>query len=370
MNLSLHVLFVFATFLLASCSISNSIQTNASPGQWIVKDSKKVYYIQVESTANTLEQARQAGFKQAVSQAVGTLVVAEAEVKNQQLIRQDIILYSSGFIDDFNVISETGVGGKVKIVMDVWVIESKIADRLLSVSKSDGTVEGLRAATQQKTYLDEQYKGDELLHLVTKDFPKNAFKVTVGKSIISLEGRDSFLKVHVDFEWNEAYVNAIQEVLLKTREGKSGMRGFTSDQWATTILVKRKDEWVSTYASYKDITKGNILYTNIVSAIPMLRLVIKDAENNAVFDSCYEDIHFSGRYFGDGLSWTTAGVDAYGNPVSQLYAAGAPSANIGIWASYRASSDLRVEIGRNTKALSRMKTTEVTVVKRSQCTNP
>jgi hypothetical protein len=371
LSLPFRVLFfITILFLLNSCATPNINRSNpVSIGQWLIKDSKKVYYIRVESTAKTFEQARQAGFKQAVSQAVGTLVVVETEVKNQQLIKQDIIHYSSGFIDDFKILDQTEVAGNVKIVMDVWVIESKIADRLLTVSKSMGTVEGLRAATQQQTYLDEQYKGDELLHLVTKDFPRNAFKVAVGKTSVTLEGRDSTLKVYVDFEWNEAYVNAIYDVLLKTREGTMGIGPFNLKKWATIIMVRRKDEWGGIFASYKDITKGNILYKNIVAVKPMLRLVIKDSENNLVFDRCFEDIHLSGRYFGDGLSWTTSGLDIYGNPRAQLYAAGTPTANIGIWGSYKANAILDLPLGRNTSALSKMKTTEVTVIKRNQCIN-
>ncbi len=365
----LRVLLPIAiSFTTTSCTAPNIVKSNAiSIGEWVIVDSKKVFYIQVEASGSSFEQARQAGFKQAVSQAVGTLVVTETEIKNQQLTRQDIIQYSSGFIDDFKIISQTEAGGRVKVLMDVWVVESKIADRILNVSKTQGTVDGIRAATQQQTYLEEQYKGDQLLHLVTKDFPKNAFKITVGKSTVALEGRDSVLKVHVDFEWNEAYVNAIYDVLLKTREGTMGIGPFNLNKWATIILIRRKDEWGGIFASYKDITKGNILYDNIISSTPMLRLVIKDTENKSIFDSCYEDIHFSGRYFGEGLSWSTSGLDASENPRSQFYAAGTPFANIGIWGSYKASADLKVSVGRNTKTLSQMKTTEVTVVKKNQC---
>jgi hypothetical protein len=109
-------------------------------GQWLIKDSQKAYYVQVESTAATAAQARAEGFKLAVSQAVGTLVVTESEVKNQQLVRNEIIQYSSGYIQDFKILSETQVGSMTRIIMDVWVTESKIADRLLNLSKADGVI--------------------------------------------------------------------------------------------------------------------------------------------------------------------------------------------------------------------------------------
>ncbi len=117
-------------------------------GQWLIKDSQKVYFVKVESTASTPAQAREEGFRLAVRQAVGALVVAETEVKNQQLVRNDIIQYSSGYVQDFKILSESQVGSMSRVVMDVWVSDSKIANRLLNVSKDDGSIDGEKSAVQ------------------------------------------------------------------------------------------------------------------------------------------------------------------------------------------------------------------------------
>jgi hypothetical protein len=100
----------------------NPLTIALTVGKWLVKDSQKAYYVQVESTASTPAQARTEGLKLAVSQAVGTLVVAESEVRNQQLVRNEIIQYSSGYIQDFKILSESQVGPMSRVVMDVWVI--------------------------------------------------------------------------------------------------------------------------------------------------------------------------------------------------------------------------------------------------------
>ena len=60
------------TFIACACSIA--IVASATPsytplsialsvGQWLTKDTKKVYYVQVEATADNLEAARQEAFR-------------------------------------------------------------------------------------------------------------------------------------------------------------------------------------------------------------------------------------------------------------------------------------------------------------------
>jgi hypothetical protein len=178
-------------------NLTSHLSIALSVGKWLIKDSKKVYYIQVESTAPSEEQARQAGFKLAVTQALGALVVAETEVKNKELVRNEILQYSAGYIDDFKIVSNTQVGGMTRLVMDVWVVESKISNRVLGESRADGTVDGSRAALQQQTYLREQYTSDQLIDLVTRDFPKHAFDVKTPKIEITQEGRDSFINIYL-----------------------------------------------------------------------------------------------------------------------------------------------------------------------------
>jgi hypothetical protein len=55
----------------------------------MTKNSNRVYYIQVEASAATTELAKQEALRLAVNQAVGTLVLAEIKIQNQELIRQD-----------------------------------------------------------------------------------------------------------------------------------------------------------------------------------------------------------------------------------------------------------------------------------------
>jgi hypothetical protein len=151
-------------------------------GQWLFKDSKKLYYIEVEARAETFEQAKQEGFRLAVEHAVGSVILSETEVRHGKISRDDIITYSSGFVDRFEITRKESVSGGVIVTMKVWVAHSSIANRLLNQSANDGRVEGERAATQINTITKSRQDGDRLLGAVLNDFPHRAFDIKLDKT--------------------------------------------------------------------------------------------------------------------------------------------------------------------------------------------
>jgi hypothetical protein len=134
------------TLALLSFSLAAGAQTPWSVastaltiGKWITTDSKKVYYVQVRSEGYTPDEARRNGFSYAIDQAVGSIVVSEKEI-NGDLVRNDIINYSSGYVENFKVLNTTAQGNKYVVVQDVWVSHSKIAERALVLGESNGNV--------------------------------------------------------------------------------------------------------------------------------------------------------------------------------------------------------------------------------------
>ena len=113
-------------------------------GQWLIKSSDRVYYVQVEGRGHTESEARRNGFALAVEQAVGTLVLSEREAVQQKLTRQEVTNYSSGYVDNFKILNKTIHGNEVTVTMDVWVAHSAIANRLFGRSEVAGQVDGAR----------------------------------------------------------------------------------------------------------------------------------------------------------------------------------------------------------------------------------
>ena len=346
-------------------------------GQWLIKDSQKVYYVQIESTAPTPAQARAEGFKLAVSQAIGTLIVAESEVKNQQLIRSEIIQYSSGYIQDFKILSEIQVGLMNRVVMDVWVTESKIADRLLNVSKADGTVDGEKSAVQYQNNLNQLQTGDKLLGLVLKDFPSKAFDITIGKSIVSMPARDVQIQIPITIAWNKEYISSLTEVLEKIRQGKSPNNYRNKNEWAGVLRFKGKSDWFMSTASFRDRLRLMQLDQALILSEPLIKITIKDDAGGIQHTQCFKYPGLTGTYFGEsspiiGYLSPRNGLRAgqffsYGGDYGQN--SNAYSADMSIFGDFSDDITLNIDLSPQLAKgkLIKMGKTEVSVVKGIEC---
>jgi len=183
--------------------------------------SGKQDYTQVDvvSEGTTVEQARLEGFRTAVNQAVGSVVATQTQTQNQRLVRDEIINYSSGFVDRFEILDQQNLGTGVRLKMRVWVAESRLAHRLLGQSYNSQQVPGDRIATQVETLLDERQQGDRLIEAVMKDYPQRAFDVQVGRSTLKFdEYRRAVIVTDVTIRWESQWVDAVYKTLKRTND--------------------------------------------------------------------------------------------------------------------------------------------------------
>ena len=143
-------------------------------GEWLNKitinsEKVKVYYIQVEVTASNFDQAKESGFKLAIQEALGTFVTTEKVIKFDEVTRNDIVTYSGGYIQDFKIIKENRDKLSTTLVMDVWVSESKIANRLLNTSTNKGELDGRKIEAQLATIVKDKEDAFKLLNIVLQD---------------------------------------------------------------------------------------------------------------------------------------------------------------------------------------------------------
>ena len=218
-----------------------------SVGQWLLKDRKKVYFIRVQGEGYSYEEAKQQAFATAVDRAVGAVVLSETEVINRQVIRNDLIKYSAGFIDDFKVTKQETIGNVYRLDVDVWVSDSKISDRLLGGSKQEGRIDGDRHAAQLESINRSTVAGDRQLQVVLNDFPKRSFVTKAGKTNIEIQpDRSALLTVDYIVYWDYRYLEALSESLknLKPKTPICGVHstGHIIPVQAKKIMVRSKKD--------------------------------------------------------------------------------------------------------------------------------
>jgi hypothetical protein len=183
--------------------------------------SGKQDYTQVDvvSEGSTVEQARLEGFRTAVNQAMGSVVATQTQTQNQRLVRDEIINYSSGFVDRFEILEQQDQGTRVRLKMRVWVAESRLAHRLLGQSYDSQQVPGGRIGAQVETLLEERRQGDRLIETVMQDYPHRAFNVRVGKSRVKFdEYRRATIATDVTIRWEPRFVLAVNDTLKRTND--------------------------------------------------------------------------------------------------------------------------------------------------------
>lgn len=93
---------------------------------------------------STSDAALKDALNQAVQQVVGSLVNSEAFVKNDELIKEQILTYSDGFVQKYEVLKPAKIhsSGLVEITIKAFVAQKKLQKRLESVNILKVKVEG------------------------------------------------------------------------------------------------------------------------------------------------------------------------------------------------------------------------------------
>jgi hypothetical protein len=80
--------------------------------------SKSDNYIRSTGVGNTYEEAKTNAFKEAIEYHLGVVISSERESLKENLTKNDILAYSSGFVDEYKIISQQNIGNKVQLIVD------------------------------------------------------------------------------------------------------------------------------------------------------------------------------------------------------------------------------------------------------------
>jgi len=371
------------SLIVCACIIATGVadaQVSVSPlslalsaGSWLLKDNKKAYYVTVEATADSKELALQEAFRLAIDMAVGTFVVTQTEVNKDVLIRKEFVKYSAGFIQDFQIKSESKFGKKTKLVVDVWVTESKLAEVVMTVSKAEGKFDGKKSAAIVDNNIQRLKSSDKLFDMVLNDFPSRAFFVMTRDINVSLTGRDVVVNIPTHIEWHPRYMNALSEVFEKTRQGTEP-NTYEKHEWESVIRYKKPNEIFMSVASYRDKQKLDAIIIRMIDDGPILKVDIKDSNNKTIVYNCFNYTYFNGYFNAEPLMSGYYKRDSQGFLEGQFFSFGGVNAHnkryeqadFSIYGDFKHDIVLSVKLP-NKNLLENMSSAEVSVVPKSEC---
>jgi hypothetical protein len=259
-------------------------------GTWIndIGSRNKVYLVQVKGIGRTEAEARKEGFKVAVENAVGTLVLSESQVTNQDVARRDIIEYSSGFVTKYTVLEKQQHEGQAVVFMDVYVSESKIANRLMNKSENLSIVEGSQLHATVSTLQNQTRNGDKVISAVLNDYPSKAFNI-LNQPVSLVRNQDRTISIHIPYtmEWNKDYLRSLGEAISRTNEGVD----YYNRSGAYRIVVREGNRF--TGKSWDTWTADRKRYDQFFIAMdnqPKIKVSVTNAANRVVYEKCVDAV--------------------------------------------------------------------------------
>lgn len=274
-------IILLASFLLAGCATTSDNHT-----------------IRVSGVGITSEHARHDAFIKAIEYKMGSLVLSERESHNLKLMKNEISVFSSGYIDKYNIVSEAVNGKNVVVTVDVVVSDSKIKNRLLGSGTNIKELEGHRHSVQHSSYIRDRLQGDKILNTVLSDYPTKAYSIRQGMHEVRLDAyRNMLLRIPYSMNWNYNYIVSLNEVLSLLQDGSNGFMKPSSG----TVTVMAKDpnnlligkKEVYKFNDIMRVHKINDSFTGHNEA--RIQLSIKNKQLVEVYRTCYESNSINGK---------------------------------------------------------------------------
>ena len=286
--------------------------------------------IRAVGTGSSVEEAKNNAFRNAIEFKIGTMVLSEREVNNLTLAKDSLLIYSAGYVDNYKVIDTININGKFKVILDVYVSNSKLSDRIIGAQGTQAGFDGIRHDAQFNTYIDEREAGDKILQTVLKDYPHRAYKLVQQPYTIRLDAnRNAYINVPYDLSWDYNYLTALNDVMKLTSDNYSArnsfFNGMLTNKNASVIIQSKNPNNVffgeQNHYDFQDMIRFRLMQNAFYDNREIrLKMTIKDGNFNVVHTSCWAP----GFFYNTGpassfYSTSTNNLVIYGRAVDKGY---------------------------------------------------
>jgi hypothetical protein len=253
--------------------------------------------LQVSGQGSTVEDAKQNAFRTAIEFTVGSVVTSERESNNYKLVKDEILVYSAGYVSDYKIINTIKSGNQVQVIVDVQVASSKLSDRILGVGREVKNFDTDKHSNQYDTFLQGKSNGDRLLKQVLNDYPKKAYKLTQGVHQFKVDDlRNGIIEIPLELRWNHNFVVSFNEALKILEDGSNGL--LKPSPGNVIVMAKDPNDWVigtKNHYKFNDTVLISSIRGTLQQKQPNILLSINNFENKTIFRQCYVPDSVAGK---------------------------------------------------------------------------
>lgn len=293
-------LFVVFSLLLAACAHTSN--TNQS--------------IRVVGIGNTFEAAKNSAFRDAIELKVGTMVLSERETVNYHQTRNDILVYSAGFVDDFKIINVVERNNRYYITMDVLVSSTKLSDRLLNSNNAITSFDGIRHQAQAQTIVAERKAQTAILSEVMNEYPKRAYVLKQKPYHVSVDSTNkTVLTVPYQLSFDYDWLHSVNAALIATNNNTNALNNFMNGMLisppAEAIIISAhpnftflgdKKHYKITNPNNFETLRNAFENTNEVR----IKMILWGVNNTVISNTCWTPVFLSGRAYTGSFYYTNS----------------------------------------------------------------
>ena len=151
----------------------------ASQPEEPASDQPKTMIVEAKGSGKDRDEALKDAFRDAVRKVVGAYVEQETVVRNDQVIKDQVLTYSGGCVKTHGILSEDTNGGIVQIAIWALVEQDKVVKHLRAASVTVREFPGKDILDQLVTRRAKEKAAQAMLRSVLQGFPGNCVKAVV-----------------------------------------------------------------------------------------------------------------------------------------------------------------------------------------------
>ena len=266
----MRILLLTVCFILTACA-----STSKSDG-----------YLRTTGVGNTYEEAKNNAFREAIEYQVGVVIASERESYNEKLVKNEILAYSSAFVDDYKIISQQNIGTKIQVVVDVKLSLLRLSDRILSKGKDSKNLDGAKHDNQYKSFLENKQNGDVILANVLNDYPRRAYNINQSNYIVKIDTyRNLTLTIPYTLSWNPNYIASLNDAIKIVADGKPSLwtveKGI-AQQYPATVRVGAEKYYFNEFVIPNKLLDAIMDWNEL-----RINMEIKDLHNKTQYSECF-----------------------------------------------------------------------------------
>lgn len=195
------------------------------------EEPEKIEKVIVIGMGADASQARQDAIHNAVEQVVGTYVSSDTMVQNSELIKDEILTYSGGFVKESRVISQKRVDDLIEVQLEALVVATKLKRKIQALNIAVKKVDGGSLFGEAFSKAEAGKAGTEQLKKILSKYPQAAYLVEIGKpeiQSINHSNNKAKIKLNIKINFDNTYIEELQSV-LKTISSKQFSNTGISD---------------------------------------------------------------------------------------------------------------------------------------------